>query len=114
MPDSKGGGDVMDAQLVERVARAMYEARHTTVWDNETNSLRESYRIDARAAIAALSMPEFVLPLAEEMLREARQSAVNFYGGHVCLTEINFENGIKPVPCRHCNGSGKEYRWSDE
>jgi hypothetical protein len=59
---------VSDA-LVERVARAVFESRHTTVWDNETNSLQESYRIDARAAIAALSTPEFVLPLAEAMLR---------------------------------------------
>ena len=25
----------------------------------------------------------------------------------------NFEGGVKTAPCRHCKGSGKEYRWKD-
>jgi hypothetical protein len=25
----------------------------------------------------------------------------------------NFDGGVTVAPCRHCNGSGKEYRWKD-
>ena len=51
-------------ELVERVADAIRESNN---YGDSLPSWRD--RMHARAAIAALSTPEFVLPLAEAMLR---------------------------------------------
>lgn len=48
----------MDDEMVERVAKAISRNLPVVALD----------RVKARAAIAALSTPEFVLPLAEKML----------------------------------------------
>jgi hypothetical protein len=63
---SKVDDELVD-ELVERVADAIRESNN---YGDSLPSWRD--RMHARAAIAALSTPEFVLPLAEKMLREKR------------------------------------------
>jgi hypothetical protein len=53
-------------ELVEKVAEALRSA------DGYDRPVMWRDRMHARAAMAALSTPEFVLPLAEQMLREKR------------------------------------------
>lgn len=66
-------------ELVGKVAKAICDARakytnellDDASGDVSWASVDENDMIAARAAIAALSTPEFVLPLAEQMLRDA-------------------------------------------
>ncbi len=71
-------------ELVERVARAIYAVRHAR-WDDQRSAMQELYRAEARAAIAALSTPEFVLPLAEEMLRSKGVDEIGMEAHYVAL-----------------------------
>jgi hypothetical protein len=77
----------IDEELVERVALLIADNRARCVrsWiDDEPSSdfidpVEDSDRECACAAIAALSTPEFVLPLAEEMLRAIGTQEVAFH-----------------------------------
>lgn len=88
-------------ELVERVAHAIEEditRRINDLFDNAEPKLPPDKewvngegKAIALAAIAALSTPEFVLPLAEEMLRGLRGTNkanpdVWFYSSHVLIT----------------------------
>jgi hypothetical protein len=76
----------IDEELVERVALLIADNRARCVrsWiDDEPSSdfidpVEDGDRECASAAIAALSTPEFVLPLAEEMLRAVDATSVDF------------------------------------
>lgn len=68
--------------LVERVALAIVEANN---YGERAPSWRE--RSAARAAIEALSTPEFVLPLAEAMLRGKNVYVVELQTAAVALRD---------------------------
>lgn len=64
------------AEMVERVARAMYEAYHSAGrrlhdWDRATDKFeREQWRITARAAIEAMRKP------SDDMMEAAAEAAL--------------------------------------
>jgi hypothetical protein len=92
----------MDEQLVEKVAAAMHDAdcdsAEAPAFSEQNDFYRDYMIAQARAAIAALSTPEFVLPLAEEMLRSVGRNGycraeMHAEGGTVALTG----GGVSPL-----------------
>ena len=60
-----------DAELVERLASAIYEARNghgCRAWNSLPNSHKEPYRLDARAALSALTAKGFAVVSRELFL----------------------------------------------
>lgn len=90
-------------ELVERVARDLYTARYrkSLEWENEPDEWRDMFRSQARAAIAALSTPEFVLPAAEEMLRAAKARWVHLHPSSIIVEHVR-----QPLPGGQQTGPG--------
>ena len=80
-----GGASRGMTEMVERVARAAYEAMvsaagEAPTWDSESETLRRDWRVTALAAIAAMGEPTAAMLATGELAEDAAGEPVGEIG----------------------------------